>query len=61
MMPVFIKCPQCKKNLVIAMPDGQVWEFEDGDRRCDDCLVILEIEHIHNDLIWNTEPNPELN
>ncbi len=61
MMPVFISCPHCHKNLLTEMPDGQVWQFEDGERRCEDCRVILHIEHIHNDLIWNDKFNPELN
>lgn len=43
------------------MPDGQVWEFENGERRCEDCRIALRIEHINNDLIWNEDPNPELN
>jgi transcription initiation factor TFIIIB Brf1 subunit/transcription initiation factor TFIIB len=61
MMPVFIKCPRCNKNLVTEMPDGQVWEFEDGKIRCSECLVVLTIEHIHNELMWTDDPNPELN
>jgi hypothetical protein len=61
MIPVFIYCPLCHKNLLTEMPDGQVWEFEDGNMRCEDCRVTLKIEHVHNELIWNDEPNPELN
>lgn len=61
MIPVFIFCPNCRKNLLAEMPDGQVWEFEDGERRCEDCRVTLRIEHINNDLVWNEDPNPELN
>jgi len=61
MIKVFIYCPKCRKNLVIEMPDGQVWEFEDGERRCEDCRVTLRIEHIRNELVWNEDHNPELN
>lgn len=61
MIQVFIYCPNCRKNLLSEMPDGQVWEFEDGKRRCEDCRVTLRIEHVHNELVWNEDPNPELN
>lgn len=61
MFPVFITCPHCHKNLVSEMPDGQVWDFEDGKIRCDDCRVPLKIEHVYNDLTWTDVPNPELN
>lgn len=61
MIPVFIYCPNCKKNLFTEMPDGQVWEFEDGENRCDECRATLRIHHINNKLIWTDDPDPERN
>ncbi|RLA42938.1 MAG: hypothetical protein DRR06_13335 [Gammaproteobacteria bacterium] len=60
MIKVFISCPNCHKNLLTEMPDGQVFEFEDGEKRCSDCKVVLEINHVHDELIWEDGPTKDL-